>query len=333
MTTQVELAEFVKHVNEVAPMPAIAVRTLQMAEDDRSSAADLASIIATEQAMTAKLLRLANSAYFAAGREVTTVRDAVVLLGMSEIRRLILTTALMGRFTGDGAGAFSVTAFWGHGLAVGMIAEVMARQTRLAAPEEAFTAGILHDIGKLVMNEYLAEAFAEAADLAAGRGIPLIVAEKEVFGFSHTELGEQLADVWRLPPTLAQAIGEHHHDDLTHDHRLSYVVSHANTLVRDHGLWCGFEDVEPGATLNEDDEVADDPMRAAALARLGGMDRVMERVAGFLKSVMPPPRPAPGLRTVIAPVSVPPSVAPAASSLRQAPWAVPDRLPDRFRRA
>lgn len=326
MADHVDLNELVHQVNQLAPLPAVAMRVLQLAEDPNASAQELASAIATDQALTAKLLRLANSAYFAAGREITTVRDAVVLLGMSEIRRLVLTTALMGHFADD-TGTLSIAAFWGHALATGMVAQVMARHTGLAAPEEAYTAGILHDIGKLVMNQYATERFDAAATLATTKGIPMERAEAEVFGFSHPELGRRLAESWRLPASLAGAIAHHHALPGT-EHGLDYVVAQANDLCRDHGLWCGFEDIEPGAA--QPTNSSEDPLRAAALAKLGGFDRILERANGLISA-----SPIAGLRRGapaggVATLTRPEVRSVAVESPRRSPWAVPHRFPGRL---
>lgn len=316
MGTQIDLNTFVGQVQQIAPLPAVAMKVVQMAQDENTSAGDIASVLATDQAMTAKLLRLANSAYFAAGREIVTVRDAIVLLGMMEIRRLVLTTALMGRFTGSEGGAFSVTAFWGHALAVGMVAEVMARYTRLAAPEEAFTAGILHDIGKLVMNQYLKEQFDAATALATARGIPLEYAERTIFGFNHAMVGTRLGEIWRLPASLCEAIALHHSRPRP-DKGLPFVVAQANDLCRDHGLWCGFEETEPGAKLPDAGQT-DDPLRAAVLSKLGGWEKVVERANSFLGSAgMAPRKPSPMREAAAAmPASAPGFNRPAPTPIR-----------------
>lgn len=333
MVARVNLEAFVGQVQQIAPLPAVALRVMELAQSENSSASDLSSVIATDQAMTAKLLKLANSAYFSAGREIKTVRDAVVLLGMMEVRRLVLTSALMGRFNGTQATSFSVASFWGHALATGIIADVMARHTRLAQPEEAYTAGILHDIGKLIMSQYLKEHFDEASTVATTRGIALEQAEAEVFGFTHALLGSRLAQAWRLPAGLVLAIAEHHNHP-GEDHGLSFVVAQANELCRDHGLWCGFEDTEPGA--QPPDGRVDDPVRAAVLAKLGGWERVVERASSFVEAspvakgaanVTPFPaerQPAFGARPL----------APAAGSTpRTSPFARGDRFPSsRFSR-
>lgn len=323
MAMRMDVHDFANEVNELAPLPAMAMRVVQLAQDDTSSISDIASVIATDQAMTSRMLRLANSVFYSPPREIATVRDAVVFLGLVEIRRLALTSSLMGRFGGAAAVAISVPAFWGHSFAVGMVAEVMARQTRLAPPEEAFTAGILHDIGKLVMNQYRPALYNEAVAYATAHSVPLIRAEIEVFGFTHAQLGRRLAEVWRLPETLCAAIGEH--DDLVPKTRgVSYVVSHANSLCKDHGLWCGFEDAEPGAQVAE--QPGTDPMRAAALAKLGGIENIVDRINGFVQDIPAAPQQrapksqavATGARDSFAP---PP--------LRQAPWVVTDRFPGR----
>ncbi len=356
MTERIAIESFVRQVNDLAPLPAVALKVLQLAENDDVSAHDLASAIATDQAMTATVLKLANSAYYAAGREITTVRDAVVLLGMVEVRRLALTTALMGRFVDSGA--LSIVSFWGHALAVGMVAEVMARNTRLAPPEEAYTAGILHDIGKLIMNQYAQEHFDAAASLATNKGLPLERAEAEVFGFSHAQLGGRLAEVWRLPAALAEAIAEHHASPGP-DRGLCYVVAQANDLCRDHGLWCGFDDIEPGAAAPTHSGA--DPLRATALDKLGGIEQIVERANKFLGAslttdtrrpaaiVVPTSprfvapsgsgsRPGAGAATAAtrAQRPAPPAWEPASpnsdASPRRSPWAAPDRFPDRFGR-
>jgi putative nucleotidyltransferase with HDIG domain len=235
----------------------------------------------------------------------------------------VLTTALMGQYTAD-PGTLNVAAFWGHALAVGMVAEVMARNTGLAAPEEAFTAGILHDIGKLVMVQYLKDHFEAAATFATSRGIPLHRSEAEVFGFDHAMLGKRLAEAWRLPPGLVMAIA-HHHANPGQEDGLSFVVHQANELCRDHGLWCGFEETEPGAAPPT--AGTDDPIRAAALAKLGGFDKVVERANGFLTSspVVPERRKPADIRQAVQ--ETPPAPG---NSPRNAPWAVSDRFPDRF---
>ncbi len=330
MPERIAIVEFVRRVNQLAPLPAVAFRVLQLAEDERASAQDLASAIASDQALTAKLLRLANSAYFAAGREITTVRDAVVLLGMSEIRRLVLTTALMGRFDGD-SGVLSIASFWGHALAVGMVADVMARHTGLATPEEAYTAGILHDIGKLVMAQYAKEHFDATATLATTRGIPMERAEAEVFGFNHAQLGRHLCETWRLPAALAVAIADHHAPPGASD-GLSYVVAHANDMVRDHGLWCGFDEIEPGAAAPT--HGVEDPLRAAALAKFGGFDRIVERASGFVASspAAASRSSASESRAAVATHAYPAAPADERRSPRSSPWAVSDRFPGRLGR-
>lgn len=280
MIHRLDLTSLVRRVNELAPLPAVAMRVLQIVNDESASAESLAASISVDQALTATLLRVANSAYIAAGREITTVRDTVVLLGVDEVRKIVLTASMMRRF-GDGPGPLDPATFWGHSVAVAIVADVMARHTGLAKPEEAYTAGILHDIGKLVMNQYAPEQLTAAISRSLNQGIPIETAEIDVFGFSHAELGSRLAEAWRLPENLAEAIANHHGAPQESD-GLSYVVAHSYTLCRDHGLWCGFDAIEPGVL--PDGEQGEDQLRAAVLARMGGMEQIIERAVSFLQA-------------------------------------------------
>jgi putative nucleotidyltransferase with HDIG domain len=288
MVQRLDLTSLVRRVNELAPLPAVAMRVLQLVNDDSASADELASAVSVDQALTATLLRVANSAYIAAGREITTVRDAAVLLGVDEVRKIVLTASMMRRF-GAAAGPLDPATFWGHSVAVAIVADVMARHTGLAKPDEAYTAGILHDIGKLVMNQYAPDQLTAAISRSVSHGVPIERAEIDVFGFSHSELGSRLAAVWRLPDNLVDAIAAHHGAPPQSD-GLSYVVAQSYTLCRDHGLWCGFDAVEPGVL--PDGAQGEDPLRVAVLARMGGMEQIIERTVSFLQSssIAPPQR-------------------------------------------
>ena len=149
---QTPLEALLDQVDAMAPFPAVASRVMQITEDERFSAYDLAAIIATDTALTAKILRLANSAYYAYPRKIGTVRDAVVLIGFRAVRSTAIASAIVDIFpTSEPERPFNVDLFWGHSVACGIIAETMARETHQAPPDEAFTAGILHDLGRLVL--------------------------------------------------------------------------------------------------------------------------------------------------------------------------------------
>lgn len=280
-----DVASLVERLDELPPLPAVAARVLAMAEDERTSAIDLAHVLSTDQALTAKLIRISNSAFYGFARRISTVREAVVVLGFRQVRQVALGTSMMTAFRVPSrlASVFDVDLFWGHSVAVAVAAESIAKRTRAARAEDAFTAGILHDIGRLVFSLLEPDRFREAVELARDARVPLEEAELVVLGTSHTELGEALGRRWKFPTHLADAIAQHHDPALTPERDgLPGAVAQADRLVLHYGLYCGYE-VE--GTIPP--PLPADLERYEAMA--GGIDRVIERAFAFIESASATP--------------------------------------------
>ena len=280
--TQEAINELIEEVDALAPLPGVARRVIQVTDGDRFSANDLAGVLATDAALTAKLLRLGNSAFYGYARRITTVRDAVILLGFREVRATAIATSIMDLFPGVETGPFSVDLFWGHSVAAGVMAEVLAKETGYAKPEEAFTAGVLHDIGRLVLTQYRTDLFGEAVWHALGERIPLRQAEQERLGYDHAEVGALLAERWNFPEELCLAIGEHEDlDRLDEQNGLSFVVALANAFCHQLGLWCGL-DTDDGARIHRGTGISLPPDREelyqVVRSQIGGPAGIRERV-------------------------------------------------------
>ena len=142
----------VNRTTELTPLKSVATRAISLAEDERSAAMDLATVISSDQALTARLLKLSNSAYYGYARRIGNVREAVILLGMRTVRSVAISSGIIDAFSSlPRKDAFDIDLFWAHSVTVGLVAEVIARETRIVRPEDAFTAGVLHDVGKLAM--------------------------------------------------------------------------------------------------------------------------------------------------------------------------------------
>ena len=205
-------------LEELPPVPAVAAHVMAIVADDRSSATDLSEVIATDHALTAKLLRMSNSAYYSFARPVENVRDAVTLLGVRQVREVAVTMSLMDAFESTEKDSdFDLELFWAHSVAVAVIAEGVAAATRLARPADAFTAGIVHDIGRLVLHQARPEQFLEAVADASDSGRALAEAETERTGFSHAGLGRALGERWNFPAALVNAVGSHHNEALSRE--------------------------------------------------------------------------------------------------------------------
>lgn len=251
-----------------------------MADDDRTSAMDLAQVLSTDQALTAKLIRISNSAYYGFARRVSTVREAVVMLGFKQVRQVAVGASLINTFRGSKGvdDPFDVDLFWGHSVAVAVAAEFLAKKTRAARPEDAFTAGILHDIGRLVIRQVLPQEFAAAVSMARSTGMPLHEAEMQTTGYAHDDVGRALGERWKFPGHLIEAVRCHHDERLTPaNDGLAGIIAQSNRLALHYGLYCGY-DMEGGEMLPVPADLED------VEAACGGIDRVLERAFSFIES-------------------------------------------------
>jgi putative nucleotidyltransferase with HDIG domain len=232
----------VNRTTELTPLKSVATRAIQLAEDERTAAMDLATVISSDQALTAKLLRLSNSAYYGYARRISNVREAVILLGMRTVRSVAIASAIIDSFRVPELPNFNQDLFWAHSVSVGLVAEAVARETHVARPEDAFTAGVLHDLGKLAMMLCEPGSFAEVIELVTVENMKYRDAELAVFGIGHQHVGSRLAQRWRFPDVLADAIEAHHPDKpVAAIETLSDAVAAANLACNREGLACGFD--------------------------------------------------------------------------------------------
>jgi HD-like signal output (HDOD) protein len=203
---QIPLAEVVTTIADLHPMQVVGTRILEVTEGEQFSAHQLAQVISADQALTAKMLRVANSAYYSYPRRISTVRDAVIILGFRAVRSATLASCVMDTLTettllnGDDFWRFSVT--------VGTLSEARARATNTHQPDEAFTAGVIHNIGLLVVDQHLPHQLGEAMKFASSKQCSLEAAEREVLGFTDAELSSALLQHWNFPESLVEAVSD-----------------------------------------------------------------------------------------------------------------------------
>lgn len=202
------------------------------------SASDLERVMSLDQALTSKVLRLANSALFGFNRPVTSVKDASSLLGFQTIRNAVLTVSCFDTLEGvPELDDFPKTEFWKHCLGCGIIAKSLAEKIDLE-PDTALVGGILHDMGKVVFCRYFPDAFREALLMARMRSCTILDAEEKEIHLTHTDVGHFLAEKWGLPSPLPNVIGAHHTLEAPEsDVKMVCVIHIADCLVR--GLQIG----------------------------------------------------------------------------------------------
>ncbi len=210
-TVDARLEVLVRQVRDLPALPQAAVKVMQMVDDPRTSAPELARVLSTDQAMTARILKLANSAFYGASRRVSTVSEAVVLLGLRTVRNMAMALGCQDMMERGLPGyALERGALWRHSFCSAFAAQALAKRAGYRVTEEAFVGGLLHDIGKVVLNVYLQATFACIAERAAQKGMAFMDAERSVLGFDHAEAGARVLEKWNLPLALVNCVRWHH---------------------------------------------------------------------------------------------------------------------------
>lgn len=233
-------AETIKRgIGSLPSLPTIVVELLQSIDDDDADTDLLAEKISRDQALVAKMLRVANSSFYGLQGRVGSIQDAIVVLGLRGVRTLATAAAITGCLKADSHGGFDFRAFWRHSIATALCARVLAKRLR-ANEENAFAAGLMHDIGRLALAScfprHVAAVFAyrKASDCAT------LDAERAVLGIDHAQVGQLLTTHWKFPVGLSEAIARHHEPDgsttrisLAGILHLANVISHALDIAGD----------------------------------------------------------------------------------------------------
>ena len=210
--------QLVSKVSQLASFPDVAFRINDMLADENSGAAEIGALILPDPALSAALLRIANSALYNVGGTVSNIDRAVTVVGLREVRDLAFGICATSAFEGIPNDLVTVEDFWKHSLYCAAAAQSIGRRARICAGESLFTAGLLHDIGHLVMFSQCPELSRESLELslAENDGVSPHLSERKIFGFDHMTVGAELARQWQLPVNLAECI-EFHHEPYAND--------------------------------------------------------------------------------------------------------------------
>jgi len=232
--------EVLRAIDSLPPLPAVALRVIQVAQDPKSSASDLALMISADPGLSAAILRIVNSAAYRRAREVTSVQEALVVLGFVQARNVAISSAITSAYAPDSLHAlFRISAFWRHSLAVAFRASELASRARNLDGPSAFTAGILHNMGRLAMFHADPAGLDQAVAVAIATGRDLEDVEWEMLEYDHAVLGAMLAEKWRLPAEIRDAIIGHHHGERVQG-TLAAVVAEADHFCTTNGVLPGY---------------------------------------------------------------------------------------------
>ena len=233
-----QLDRYVKRVNDLPTIPSVLFKIWRLCESPNSTPSDLEKVISLDQALTSKIIRVANSPFYGRFSRVSNVKSAVVNIGFEAIKTIAIAASVttvfkkrkkIGRY-------FSLKDFWKHSIGVGVAAKAFAEKIDGVNEENCFCAGILHDIGKFVENLLFPEEFAKVLSLSARSDVSISEAETEVFGVDHSFFGELFARHWNFSDELKNVIAGHHKSigDMEELYVIETgVIKVANSVIRE----------------------------------------------------------------------------------------------------
>ena len=205
-----DLSGLVDSISDLPSFPGAIQRASALVQDPRASAADLAAVIEIDPALTARVLRVTNSAFYGLSGQISTVKDGVVVLGFSAVRTLAVAVSAMKMFTIETSACFNHEQFWMHSACCAVVAQRLVKRSSFRLADDAFTAALLHDMGKIVLDQYAHDDFVRLLFVQKKDGRLDTQTERKLFNTDHAELGRKLTERWHLPPSLSQSIGWHH---------------------------------------------------------------------------------------------------------------------------
>ena len=205
------LAEVTRRVTGISSLPQVALRVMEVAANPNSTASDLKEAMECDPSLSARVLQCVNSSAYATRIKITNLQHAITYLGIKQIRNLAMTASVSQLFSNaESIGSYERRALWRHLVAVGICARLIAMRQRLQEFEDVFIAGLLHDIGIILIDQHLHKYFCDVmASLQDNE--TLSACESRILAFDHCRLGESLAQAWRFPPGVIDTI-RHHHD-------------------------------------------------------------------------------------------------------------------------
>ncbi len=228
------LDEIVKDINDLVSLPGVFVRVNEMVNDPQCSMTKVAEVISQDPGLTMRILRMANSPAYGISQEIDSVAKAVTIIGTQKVRDIALATSAVETFDGIPNDLVSMDDFWMHSIYCAIIAKYLASKTKVKNPDGLFVAGLLHDIGQLVLFKEFPELSRKSLEyvLDDTEDTELYIAEQEFIGFDHAMVGSALAKNWHLTPMLIEVIGAHHDiSKATSYQQESAVVKIANSLA------------------------------------------------------------------------------------------------------
>jgi HD-like signal output (HDOD) protein len=224
-------------IENIPTLPLIVSRVMEITANPDSSSQELINLLSTDPALTVKILKIANSAFYSMSGRVATLQQATMTIGYKEVRNIVLSSAVFNNFAKlKKVQGFDAHLFWRHSFVTGLASQMLAQGLKIPAGE-LFVAGLIHDIGKLVMAMALPAEFTNISKMTGNVGMENLLAEKHVLGLTHEGVGARLLKRWAFPPHLVAVAGCHHHPSAAGANSIYPLIVHlADFLAHIHGV-------------------------------------------------------------------------------------------------
>ncbi|MDU0459633.1 MAG: HDOD domain-containing protein [Geobacteraceae bacterium] len=233
-----ELEIMIMTASDLPTIPVVATKVMQLIESEKATAEELAKVVASDPAVAARVLKISNSSFYGCQRQIQTLSHAIVVLGFSTLKSLVVAASVKQVYKPYG---LTEKMLWEHSFGAGLAARIIARETRAANEEEAFLGGLFHDIGKIIMNNMDSQQFQAAMQKCYNDQVSFSEAERQVYSYTHSEVGALVIKKWNFPEILMHAVLKHHTFDFAEDEdayqvRLACVVGLANMFCHKAGV-------------------------------------------------------------------------------------------------
>lgn len=237
---KIAIRRIIKDAGSIPTLPGIITKLNTLAESGKSSAQEMARVVSSDQVLSAKVLRLVNSPFYGFSGRVSTISNALILLGVNVVKSLALSSTIFEIMEK------SIIGLWEHSLGAGVAANIIAKKLKLQECEEISTAALLHDIGKVIIKIRLEEDYNHLLNLVEQKDISMREAEYELLNTDHAEIGEWLAGAWYLPDKLKEPLACHHNIEKAHTYLIGTSVVHiADVLIKTAGFGFSGDDLVP----------------------------------------------------------------------------------------
>lgn len=222
------LQKIVNKLRDIPTLPMVVTKIVEIVDSPDSSANDLNKVISMDQALTMKVLKLVNSAFYGFPKKIETLTQAIVILGFNTVRSLALSISMIDFFSPKGTRhCLNYPEFWKHSISTSSLAKLLAKKSFPALSEEAFVAGLIHDVGIIVLDQFLPIEFSQVLNEVNNKKIPFYDAEKFVIELTHCDVGRMLASKWNFPESLTAALAYHHDPVSNHAYFPLIAIIHA----------------------------------------------------------------------------------------------------------